>query len=162
MKVAFNERRIQRGGTHFAGYPHQRGAGLGSVFNSLWRFALPFAKSAGKAVGRQALKTGVGVAQDVLNGENVGIAMEKGATTGARKLAKRTIKTVSKRVNQKGKGLGRQPKKPTKRTIGVYKQRKTIKRGKPNKRRKSTKRGKVTQIGQGRKRSIRKIIDSLA
>lgn len=138
MKIPFNEKYIQRGGSHFVGYPYQRGNGLGSVFKSLWRFAMPFTKSVGKAVGRQALKTGVGIAQDVLKGDNVGRAVQKRAKRGGRKLARKALTVVStkanqkgkgvrrRRVGQKGKGLGRRPKKQTK-TKAVYKPRKTRK-----------------------------------
>ncbi len=60
----------QRGGA-FVGYrgnPYQRGAGLGSFFRGLFKAAVPLIKRAAKAVGKQALKTGVGVLGDVARG----------------------------------------------------------------------------------------------
>ena len=51
----------------FRGDPYQRGRGLGGFLGRLFRGLLPIAKSAAKAIGKEALKTGVGVAGDVLN-----------------------------------------------------------------------------------------------
>jgi hypothetical protein len=125
MRVPFNERSIQSGGTmpHFAGYAHQRGAGLGSVFKTLWRFAMPFAKSAGKAIGRQALKSGADIAQDVLRGEEVKSVVKKRVKQGASALTKKGSKRLMRKL-QTGEGLGKRPKGAN-RTRGLYKTKKT-------------------------------------
>ncbi|KAL7075986.1 hypothetical protein ACQ4LE_000197 [Meloidogyne hapla] len=40
------------------GYGRQRGGGVGDVLRQFWRFLLPYAKSAGTAVAKEALDTG--------------------------------------------------------------------------------------------------------
>ena len=57
-------------GYGFVGTPYQRGAGLGSIFASLFRAIAPMAKSAAKTVGKRALNAGLNVASDVLSGQN--------------------------------------------------------------------------------------------
>ena len=52
----------------FIGGRGQRGKGLGNLFGSLFRNILPFLKSGLKAVGKQALRTGLDVATDVIKG----------------------------------------------------------------------------------------------
>ena len=61
---------FQRGGG-FVGLPFQRGAGLGSVFRSLFRAILPVAKSAGKTIGKRALRAGAEIASDLVSGKNL-------------------------------------------------------------------------------------------
>lgn len=51
--------------------------GLGSIFKGLFRWAVPRLKQGAKALGKKALKTGVNVVQDVLEGENVQAAVTK-------------------------------------------------------------------------------------
>src|SRR6266699_2956783 len=53
----------------FSGSRYQRGRGIGSFLARLFRTALlPAIKSTGKYLGKQALHTGVDIAQDVLGG----------------------------------------------------------------------------------------------
>ena len=61
----------QKGGSlHvFHGAPYQRGYGLGSMLRGLFRWAVPKVSSAAKAAGKAALKEGVGLAQDVIEGK---------------------------------------------------------------------------------------------
>jgi hypothetical protein len=65
----------QHGGA-FIGMPYQRGAGLGSIFRSIFRAILPMAKSAGRAVGKQALKSGANIASDLLSGRDLKETLE--------------------------------------------------------------------------------------
>ena len=55
----------------FHGSRFQQGYGLGSIFKGLFRWAMP------KVLGKKALQTGVQVAQDVLEGNNVNTALAK-------------------------------------------------------------------------------------
>jgi len=50
----------------FRGSPYQKGHGLGSLFSSLARFAVPLLKRGAKYLGRRALQTGVDIARDVM------------------------------------------------------------------------------------------------
>ena len=60
-----------RGIPYFAGPVYQRGHGIGSLFRGLFRFAMPLLKHGAKAVGRQALQTGIQVAGDMLENRPV-------------------------------------------------------------------------------------------
>ena len=46
---------------------YQRGHGLGNMLRSLTKFAIPFLKKGAKAVGKQAMKTGMNIAQEVMS-----------------------------------------------------------------------------------------------
>lgn len=69
----------QKGGNlpafHGAGF--QRGYGLGSIFKGLFRWAMSQLQWGGKVIGKKALQTGVNVAQDVLDGDNIKTAVSK-------------------------------------------------------------------------------------
>ena len=49
----------------------QRGYGIGGIFKSLARIAIPLFKSGAKAIGKRALQAATEVGQDVLEGKNV-------------------------------------------------------------------------------------------
>lgn len=57
-------------GRGFIGTSYQRGAGLGSIFRTLFRAILPIAKTAGRVVGKRALKAGAEIASDLVSGKN--------------------------------------------------------------------------------------------
>ncbi len=97
----------------YRGHPYQRGAGLGSIFKTLWRFAFPIAKSIGKTVGKQALRSAAHVATDLADGRDLGESVQQHATTGAKRLVRKGARKVQKRM-QKGRGLGRPSSKGTK------------------------------------------------
>ncbi len=68
---------------------------------------MPIAKTAGKAIGKQALRSGIGFAGDVLEGTNVKEAAIKRARSGAAKLMRQGGKKLGrKRKKQKGGGIG--------------------------------------------------------
>ncbi len=68
---------VQSGGG-FTGYHYQRGGlGLGSLFSGLLKTVLPVAKSAGKAIAKQALSTGLNVASDVIEGRDPKQSLEQ-------------------------------------------------------------------------------------
>jgi len=98
----------QHGGGGFIGDPFQRGGfSLGGLFKGLARVALPVLKRAGKSVAKQAMQTGVEVANDALSGKDIGQAIEERGRVGAKKLLKKATKTAAqpkkrKRKQQKG------------------------------------------------------------
>lgn len=95
----------QTGGNGFVGDPFQRGGfALGGLFKGLARMVLPVIKKAGKAVGKQALKTGVAVAQDALAGRNVGEAFEEHGRTAAAKLLNKAVSRKQPRKKRQQKG----------------------------------------------------------
>ena len=69
----------QKGGNlpAFHGARFQQGYGLGSMFKSLFRWAMPHLRQGAKVVGKKALQTGANVAQDMLEGENFNTAVAK-------------------------------------------------------------------------------------
>ena len=54
----------------FAGSRMQRGHGLGSIFSGLFKAATPLLKRGAKALGKQALSTGMELASDLIEGKN--------------------------------------------------------------------------------------------
>ena len=65
--------RQQRGG-NIAGYRcarFQRGYGIGGIFKSLARYAIPLFKQGARVAGKRALQAATEVGQDVLQGKNV-------------------------------------------------------------------------------------------
>ena len=72
----------QAGGAlpYFAGAQYQRGHGLGSMFGSLLRSAMPLIKRGAVALGKGALRTGVRIAGDVLSGQNIKTAAKRRVT----------------------------------------------------------------------------------
>jgi len=101
----------QRGGSlpAFHGAPVQHGYGLGSMLRGLFRWAMPHVTAGAKALGRQALKGGLAVAQDVSDGKNINEAIRNRAVeTGATLIKDASAKTFG--GGQTGKG-----KKTTKR-----------------------------------------------
>ena len=49
----------------YIGYQHQRGHALGSFFTGLFRRALPFLAKGARAVGKEALRAGFNILDDV-------------------------------------------------------------------------------------------------
>ena len=64
-------------GAGFIGTPYQRGAGLGSLFRGIFRSLMPIVKSAGKAIGKQALSAGAEIASDVVAGKPIKAAVKR-------------------------------------------------------------------------------------
>lgn len=79
----------------------QHGAGLGSFFKSLYRWALPLLKSAGK----HALTAGSHIASDVAAGQPLTDSVKKHARQATGELLKETGEKV-----MKGKGVGKRPR----------------------------------------------------
>ena len=102
---------VQQGGAYH-GERLQRGNGLGSIFGSLLRTILPVAKTVAKSVGRQALRTGAEVAQDFLQGNNIGASIRKRGKQGTRRLVAQGVQSVLKK--QSGGGFGIRPRQPSK------------------------------------------------
>lgn len=65
--------------TPFKGARWQRGYGLGSIFRSLIRTAVPLFKS---RVGKSIMKAGVGLAGDAIKGRNMKQALRSRFTQG--------------------------------------------------------------------------------
>jgi hypothetical protein len=71
---AYHEYYLNQAGREYPVYVgtlYQRGHGLGSIFGSLFKSAVPLLKRGAKTFGREALKTGLNLASDVMKGQNV-------------------------------------------------------------------------------------------
>lgn len=81
---------IQGGhGQAFVGTQFQRGYGLGSIFQSLFRFLVPIGKTIGRAVGKEALHAGTNIAADMLDGHTIGEAARKRGHESAKHLVEK-------------------------------------------------------------------------
>jgi hypothetical protein len=108
----------QQTGRGFDGDPFQRGGGLGNVFRGLFRFLLPVVKSAGKAIGKQALRSGAQIASDLVAGGDLKKILKKRGKRGASAL----LRTAAAKLDQTGAGtIKGRPKKrkitPAKNTV---------------------------------------------
>lgn len=99
----------------FAGRRFQRGHGLGSILGGFFRrLVLPFIKTHGKGMLTSALKTGMEVADDVLEGKSVKESAKRRVPEGI----KRTVQHLSR---QSGSGVKRsRPVKRKRRSIGIF------------------------------------------
>ena len=86
----------------------QRGYGLGGLLRGLFRRALPFLKKGATMVGKQALQTGMDLAEDVMSGQNIKTAAKRRIKSGGKQLGADGLKRV-----QTGRGRGRIIKKST-------------------------------------------------
>ena len=82
-----------RGMAAFTGARYQRGHGLGNILCSLTKFAVPFLKKGAKAVGKQAMKMGMNIAQEAMQGQNIKKAAKRHLSQGLTEL-----------VTQQGRG----------------------------------------------------------
>ena len=88
-KNYYIEQAQQKGGSlpAFRGATIQQGYGLGSILKGLYRWAVPHLSSGMKAVGREALKGGLNVAQDVLEGQDLKDSTLKRVNEAGKRLA---------------------------------------------------------------------------
>ena len=100
----------------FRGGVMQKGYGLGGLFKGMLRTVTPHLKRGLAEVGKQVLKNGVRVMEDVAKGENFKSAAKKRAKEGVddvinsviNKKAKKSNKTVSRKQASKGRGRKKQ------------------------------------------------------
>ena len=71
MKHQFYLNQAGRGYPVYVGTRYQRGHELGIIFGGLFKAAVPLLKKGAKTLGREALKTGLNLALDVMEGQNV-------------------------------------------------------------------------------------------
>ena len=132
-----------RGMPIFRGVRYQRGHGLGNMLRSLTKFALPFLKKGVKAVGKQAMRTGMNIAQEAMQGQNIKTAAKRHLSQGLTELVtQRGRGQTTKRLGPPGERIhikkknarlsqrGYKRKTPTSRTISSHsaKRRRTSKK----------------------------------
>lgn len=102
----------QTGGGYFEGLRYQRGRGqrgqgAGKVLSSIWRFLQPKLKSAGKALGKEGIDTGLRAVSAIAMGEKTKDVLKREAKEGARHL----LRKASEKLVQKGSGPRRKRKR---------------------------------------------------
>ncbi|DAC80270.1 TPA_asm: cupiennin [Branchiostoma lancelet adintovirus] len=108
----------------YRGRSIQRGYGLGGIFRGLFRSAVPLLKRGAKAVGKQALRSGIDLAQDVFNGQGVKLAAKRRAG----ELGQRLMSGPQQKRARPGIKLP-QPRQSARRvTAGTTKGKQTLKR----------------------------------
>ena len=78
----------------FAGRRYQRGHGLGSIFGGLFKAAMSLLKKGTKTLEREALKTGLNIAGDVVQGINIKQAATSRLKSTGENLLQKAIDTV--------------------------------------------------------------------
>ena len=93
----------------YVGSQHQRGHGLGSFFTGLFRRALPFLAKGARAVGKEALRAGVNILDDVAkNNRSFKEAFKNRINESGQNLKRRAVEKLDKIMEGSGyKGLPR-------------------------------------------------------
>jgi hypothetical protein len=84
----------------FAGRRYQRGHGLGSIFGELFKAAMPLLKKGAKTLEREALKTGLNIAGDVVQGRNSKQAAKSRLKSTGENLLQKAMDTVGPQDNE--------------------------------------------------------------
>ncbi|GFY23380.1 uncharacterized protein F54H12.2 [Trichonephila clavipes] len=82
----------------------KKGYGIGGWFKRLFRTALPFLTRGAKSVGKEVLKTGTQIVNDLLEGQNLEDAAKHRTKETGRKLAREAIKKADDMLGQ-GKSI---------------------------------------------------------
>ena len=91
---------VGRGHPVFTGARTQRGYGLGGILGGLFRSAMPLIKRGAKTLGREALRTGVGIAQDAMEGKDIKKAAKARLLHAGRNLTNKAVRGVTARTAQ--------------------------------------------------------------
>ena len=84
----------------FSGRRYQRGHGLGSILGGLFKAAMPLLKKGAKTLEREALKTGLNIAGDVVQGRNIKQAAKSRLKSTGENLLQKAINTVGPQDNE--------------------------------------------------------------
>ncbi|GFV08212.1 uncharacterized protein F54H12.2 [Trichonephila clavipes] len=90
--------------SYYQGQSFQKGYGIGGWFKRLcvcvFRTALPFLTRGAKSVGKEVLKTGTQIVNDLLEGQNLEDAAKHRTKETGRKLAREAIKKADDMLGQ--------------------------------------------------------------
>ena len=95
--------RQQRGGNiaGFRGGHMQRGYGIGGIFKSFARYAIPLFKQGAKVVGKRALQAATEVGQDVIQGKTVRESFKSRGKEAASDFEENVVQKVMTRKGRK-------------------------------------------------------------
>ena len=115
-----------RGISYFAGPAYQRGHGIGSLFRGLFRFAMPLLKQGAKAVGRQALQTGIQVAGNMFENRLIKESLRTRVREAESSLTAKSENKVNQLLSGSGRRRARKRKAPVRIGPPTLKRRKRI------------------------------------
>ena len=80
-----------KGLPYYRGTVLQRGHGIGGFFAKLFRSAMPLLMRGAKTIGKEALRTGTMVANDMLSGESFNSSLKTRANETGKKFARKAV-----------------------------------------------------------------------
>lgn len=87
----------------YIGSPNQRGHGIGSFLGGLFRRIIPLLKHGARAVGREALRSGINVASDIMD---TGMQPREAFKTRLRESGENLKRKAEEKINTLMKGSG--------------------------------------------------------
>ncbi|KFM69670.1 hypothetical protein X975_14593, partial [Stegodyphus mimosarum] len=84
---------------YYQGTILQKGYGIGGFFAKLFRSAMPFLMKGAKTVGKEALRTGTQIANDVLSGENFKVSLKTRSKEAGKKLARKAVQKADEMID---------------------------------------------------------------
>ena len=98
----YYKRQSGGGGQYFSGPVYQQGHGIGGLFGKIFRAAVPVFKGTvapalkrgAKAVAREALSTGVGIASDMLDGGSGSKSARRRGSAAAKRLGRKGVNSL--------------------------------------------------------------------
>ena len=143
---------------YYRGIRYQRGRGLGSLFSSLFRQAMPIVKRGIRYLGKQALQGSLDTARDVMEGTDFKTAARRNLRSRGNNILDTSYKYAKNRMSGRGIKRKRKVKRSANKRRKTVK-RKTVKRKKKTRKRKANK-GKTKKRSKRRKRKCRKLVST--
>lgn len=100
--------------SYYQGTSLQKGYGIGGFFARLFRSAMPFLSRGAKTVGKEALRTGTLIANDLLSGQDLSSSAKSRTKDAGKALARKALKTADEMI---GHGIFKRKRKKTGRII---------------------------------------------
>lgn len=91
----------------YAGSRYQRGGGIGSFLGGIGRRILPFLAKGAKVLGKEALRSGINVAADALEGRNISDSIRERAAESKEVLREKAVRKLKEFGEQAGTGRKR-------------------------------------------------------
>ena len=95
----------------YRGTSLQRGYGIGGFFAKLFRSAMPLFISGAKTIGKEALRTGTMVANDMLSGESFKSSLKTRAKETGKQLARKAVQKADEMIGHGKLKRKRRPRK---------------------------------------------------
>lgn len=96
----------------FVGAPYQRGHGIGSFLGGLFRKVLPYLTKGMRAVGKEALRTGINVIEDVENNTPLKVALRNRFEESRGNLKRKAEEKISSLMKGSGYKLSAKTSQP--------------------------------------------------